>query len=244
MNEVAVGTLPEWREVWPDLLAFVAGLGMAWYFVWQSTDLIWSLWLSSLLVGYAMIVWDIFGPALGVVREARANGGSLAAQGAVGAVFFGGGLFLLAFFTFHFGFFHFVHSQFLEAFFPVVPKSSGSQWEIYREVFRRYWYFVPLAALAERQAFSLKSFRPGEAAGISRQPGDDAQHPARNLASGGMDRITQPYKNVIRMHVLIFFFAFAHFAKLENFWIYAVVYAAYFFPWRVLKKSARFQPQG
>ena len=46
-----------------------------------------------------------------------------------------------------------------------------------------------------------------------------------------------PYKNVIRMHLLIFFFAFAHFAKLESFWVYAAVYAVYFFPWRLLKKA-------
>jgi hypothetical protein len=38
------------------------------------------------------------------------------------------------------------------------------------------------------------------------------------------------------MHVLIFFFFFAHFAKLENFAVYAVVYAAYFFPWRLLRR--------
>jgi hypothetical protein len=30
-------------------------------------------------------------------------------------------------------------------------------------------------------------------------------------------------------------FAFAHFERLENFAVYAVVYAVYFFPWRVLR---------
>jgi hypothetical protein len=50
------------------------------------------------------------------------------------------------------------------------------------------------------------------------------------------DLFSEPYKNVLRMHVLIFFFFFAHFAKLENFAVYAVVYAAYFFPWRLLRR--------
>jgi hypothetical protein len=40
------------------------------------------------------------------------------------------------------------------------------------------------------------------------------------------------------MHLLIFFFAFAHFARLDNFLVYAVVYAAYFFPWRLLRDSS------
>ena len=45
-----------------------------------------------------------------------------------------------------------------------------------------------------------------------------------------------PYKNVIRMHLLIFFFGAAHYLKLDNFAVYAVVYAVYFFPWREFKK--------
>jgi hypothetical protein len=40
------------------------------------------------------------------------------------------------------------------------------------------------------------------------------------------------------MHLLIFFFAFAHFAGLDNFAVYAVVYAVYFFPWRMLTRRA------
>jgi len=40
------------------------------------------------------------------------------------------------------------------------------------------------------------------------------------------------------MHMLIFFFFFAHFARLENYAVYAVVYAVYFFPWRLVRKPA------
>jgi len=43
----------------------------------------------------------------------------------------------------------------------------------------------------------------------------------------------EPYKNVVRTHLLIFFFAFVHFAGLENSAVYATVCAVYFFPWRV-----------
>ena len=48
---------------------------------------------------------------------------------------------------------------------------------------------------------------------------------------------TEPYRNVMRMHMLIFFFFFAHFARLENFAVYAVIYAVYFFPWRLLRRA-------
>jgi hypothetical protein len=46
------------------------------------------------------------------------------------------------------------------------------------------------------------------------------------------------------MHIFIFFFFFAHFAKLENFAVYAVVYAVYFFPWRLVRRRSFVTPAG
>ena len=43
-----------------------------------------------------------------------------------------------------------------------------------------------------------------------------------------------PYKNVVRMHLLIFFFAGAAAIKLDSFLIYAVVLCVYFFPFNLL----------
>jgi len=59
----------------------------------------------------------------------------------------------------------------------------------------------------------------------------------RNAKSGLGGGMMAPYKNVIRLHLLIFFFAGAHFLKLDSFLVYAVVYAVYFFPWRLLGKG-------
>jgi hypothetical protein len=53
-----------WRSAFPDFVAFAIGLGVAWALRWRTTDLIWSLWLSSLVVGYALIVWALAEPAL------------------------------------------------------------------------------------------------------------------------------------------------------------------------------------
>jgi len=44
-----------WTTAWPDALAFAAGLVVAGMLGWRTTDLVWSLWLSSLVVGYATI---------------------------------------------------------------------------------------------------------------------------------------------------------------------------------------------
>ena len=89
-----------------------------------------------------------------------------------------------------------------------------------------YWPFVLVAAVAERRAF----LRPAPLLiGPTANGGPAAKNPG--------DTFMEPYKNVVRMHALIFFFAFAHFARLENFFVYAIVYAVYCFPWRLAKRT-------
>jgi hypothetical protein len=237
VNAAAAAPAPRgrWAEAWPDALAFAGGLVLAWRGDWQTGDLIWSLWLSSLVVGYALIVWSLTAPLRdlrrGLAAETVQRTGlapKLATFGVIGA----GTLFGLVFFTVHFGGFHFVHSVFLNAFFPVTDGRGFPDASVYRIVVSRYWLFLPLALLAERAAFRAVD---------APEPDDLAVTPeaiARRKARNGNSGLMAPYKGVVRMHLLIFFFAFAHFARLENFFVYAVVYAVYFFPWRLLKKES------
>lgn len=228
-------TASRWTSAWPDVLAFALGLGVARFAGWTTTDLVWSLWLSSLVVGYSMIVWMIVRPALAIARGAKQNG-ELTAQAfaqarlpviAGAGILVGGGLFMLAFFTVHFGGFHYVHSQFLNGFFPLDGTLAGrggtAGMDTYLEVVRRYWTFLPAAFLAERTAFvnrpTLLTVRSSA---------------SKTRASAAM---LAPYRNVIRMHLLIFFFAFAHFAGLDSFVVYTIVYAVYFFPWRLVQRA-------
>lgn len=206
-----------------DLAGFLLGLALAIALSWQPRDLIWSLWLSSLVLGYATIVLGI----VGAVR--RCATGPLAGLGA-GLL----GLFLLAFFTVHFGGFHFVHGVFLCVFFPLRPMAGGGfplTGEIIATVIASYWSWLLVAAIAERGAL-LQAWRGG---------GDGrADAGAEGGDSGGLAGFNPmgPYRNVIRMHLLIFFFAGAHFAQLDGMWVLAVVFAVYFFPWRLLRRTA------
>ena len=224
-------TTEDWRSAWPDALAFAAGLAMAWRAKWTAGDLVWSLWLASLVVGYATILWTIFRPGITIVRGAwrdRALVAQMSVQAGVLSVvpsvliLVVVGLFTLAFFTVHFGMFHFVHSQFLATFFPIDIGTGVERGLVglstYLEVARRYWWFLPSAFLAERAAFLSASAAPAARPGA--------------LGNG----MTAPYKNVVRMHLLIFFFGFAHVARLDNFAVYVVVYAVYFFPWRLVRR--------
>jgi hypothetical protein len=228
-------TSTDWASALPDALAFVLGLAVARWSGWTTGDLIWSLWLSSLIVGYASIVWIIGVPTVSLLmaswksrREYGATPEQLLILWAVALVVAG---FMLAFFTVHFGGFHYVHSQFLLSFFPIEARGVGhSGWTnraVYLEVFRRYWIFLPSAFLSHRAAFQRTSW--------STDPDKVLSSFAWSARNGG--GFAEPYKNVMRMHGLIFFFFFVHFIGLENFAVYTVVYALYFFPWRLVKKE-------
>jgi hypothetical protein len=191
--------------------------------------------LSSFVVGYATIVWMIGQPAVALAWASWLERDKVGASPRQIRIFWllilGGALFLLAFFTVHFGGFHYVHSQFLISFFPADLPGSGragsAGMTTYVEVARRYWPFLPSAFLAHRAAFLRKPLSFGHSLSPSLEGGRSAK-----------DLFAEPYRNVMRMHVLIFFFFFAHFAHLESFYVYAVVYAVYFFPWRLLRKTA------
>jgi hypothetical protein len=219
-----------WAEAWPDALAFAGGLTVAWFGGWDTTDLVWSLWLSSLVVGFAMIVWGIFSPAMLHGREGSAGAAIFAALGGIG---------LLAFFTVHFGIFHAVHAALLNTFFPLDGSGEFPGVAIVGEAMRRYGWFLPVAALAERRGFLLPKMPP-EPPRTSVKAADIAARKARQAF--GAAAMFRPYVNVMRMHLLIFFFAFAHYAHWESFAVYAVVYAAYFFPWRLVLGAAVTDP--
>ena len=227
-------TLDRWLSSWPDAVAFVLGLAVARWAGWNTGDLVWSLWLSSLVVGYATIVWMIGQPAAALALASWRDRALVESNPrmligfwvllAVGVAFF------LAFFTIHFVGFHYGHSQILISFFPIDPGDGGratdARMSTYLEVARRYWVFLPSAFLAHRAAFLRKPLS------LSRDMSLTSLGGSNKLG----DLFSEPYRNVIRMHLLIFFFFFAHFARLENFAVYAVVYAAYFFPWRLVRR--------
>jgi hypothetical protein len=212
------------RDWLPDLAAFIIGLALTWGFHWQVPDLVWSLWLSSFVIGYVTILITIARGAGKITGVGRQEGASIPIwfKGATAV----GALFLLAFFTVHFGGFHFVHSVFLNLFFPVQGEGSfagfrhqgGSGFpnaQLYLTVLGRYWPFLLASIIAER----------------------------RNLLAppASLD-FAQPYRNVIRLHLLIFFFFFAAVLHLESFLVYAVVFAVYFFPFRMFRTKAK-KPQ-
>lgn len=220
-----------WSVAWPDALAFAGGLALAWFFNWKATDLVWSLWLASLVVGYAMILCGAFAPAVLRFREGSTGGGIVALFSGLGNMLF---------FTLHFGLFHFVHAAILNDFLPLTAADGGDLLAPMQEALLRYWWFLPAAAVASRHGFRLPAVPPAPPPTSVRGADIDAR---KARQSYGTEQMWRPYINVVRNHLLILFFAFAHFADVESFAVYALAYVFYFFPWRLLSHTRLVTPR-
>jgi hypothetical protein len=225
-----------WLTAGWDVGAFAGGLALAWWQQWQARDLIWSLWLSSLVVGYSSILWSVGRLAAASVSSLLPARGRTAANGATtdgptggaaaGVIVFA--VFLLGFFTFHFGMFHFVHSVFLNTFFPVDGTPGFPSLHAYATVVRRYWSFLPAAFVAERAIFVRQPSMPRVAA--SRSNAAQSAMDANNIS------ILAPYRQVIQMQLTIFLLIGAAALHFDNFRMVAMIYAVYFFPWSLLRR--------
>ncbi|MBL48644.1 MAG: hypothetical protein CMP28_06805 [Roseibacillus sp.] len=190
------------RNLPRDLVAFIGTLVAAVCFDWQARDVIWGLWICSFTYGYACIVSALLIP---IARAGECSRRPMLMSG----------LFLLCFFTMHFGLFHIVHGQFLNQFFPLGGQATGflGVFTLITWPLSLYWPMV-LATFISR--FYELPFNGANPAG----------------GTGGIGALfIKPYANVIRMHLLIFVFAGLDTAGLSDIALYPVL-LFYFFPWR------------
>ncbi|HPR64443.1 MAG TPA: DUF6498-containing protein [Thermoanaerobaculia bacterium] len=271
-----------------DVLLFVATVSLAVVNHWEVTDLVWSLWISSLTLGYSFLMVPIAsmilrgdpGTMIGPGKSPKVPAGAPRAIQALPmnifvlfvAIFMIGfhmitfwivllvglstllgiggmlrdrpawswcpdpgaliprtlivlpfALFLFGFFTIHFVGFHFVHGIFLNGFFPILQESPfGKTIEgtfehflsLVQISFLRYWPFVAFSALSRIPDY------------------------IRAWNHEGGNFMFKPYINVVRMHIMIFVFAFAAAAGLKDALLYPLL-VVYFFPWGVLWRSRK-----
>ena len=233
-----------WSSALPDLLAFLVGLAVVWVRGWSTTDLIWSLWLSSLVVGYALIVWALVQPALELLGLGWQHRAEVEASPAwndpkqlalLVAIALVGALGYLAFFTAHFGGFHFMQSQFLLDAYPLGFPYHEMNRATLAEVVRRYWPALPSAFLARRYAFTRRMLGGTRRAERGTVPATTTRSRWDEMAES---RVAGPYLQVMRMHAVIIAFGALHSVQRESFTAFAVIYALYFFPWRLLRRGA------
>ncbi|GGD02939.1 DUF6498-containing protein [Aquisalinus flavus] len=188
---------------------------IAWLQDWRAADIAWSMWISSLVTGYAWIVVTIltsghqimysdgFGGKIPVSVETRPPASAMIALG----------LFLLAFFTVHFGGFHFGHAQFLKMFFPVEGIDADTGFKtIILTTLALYWPFVTVT-MAERSMALINAAREGR---------------TFNLFA--------PYLAVVKNHLMIILIGFTSLLIKQELVLWLLL-AFYFFPYEDVFKG-------
>lgn len=198
-----------------NLALFGLTVLIAWLQDWQAADIAWSMWISSLVTGYAWIVVTIltsghqimysdgFGGKIPVSVEARPSASAMVVLG----------LFLLAFFTVHFGGFHFGHAQFLKIFFPVEGIDEDTHFKtVILTTLALYWPFVTVS-MAERSMALFKA-----------------------AGEGRTFNLFAPYLAVMKNHVMIIVIGFASLLIKQELVLWLLL-AFYFFPYEEVFKG-------
>lgn len=210
-------------SIWLSAVLFVFGMAAAWWGDWRLHDVIWGFWVTSLAVGYLMILGIL-------VHQARHQQRDL---GMTPAQAWGGALFLLAFFSFHFGFFHWGHAQFLTAMLDW-PEASQFSVHLVPEIFAKYWPIVLaglLFRLPDLHAYLSRRFET-----MSRR---------QDVGKAAGDAMALPYAGVIRLHLAIFGLFGLAMLELPELPMFALAYAWFFLPFdlRAGKAAERRNPQ-
>ncbi len=199
--------------VWP-LIYFTFTVAVAYLMDWQATDLIWGLWLSSLLVGGFQIT-------VSIAKQSKPYFKKNIALGIISLIFlypFMGG-----FFAVHFGLFHLIHAMFLNAIFPL-PEASGLGFNekgpvlspllvlgAIKGLFITYWPFV-LATLASRW---------------------------KNFFGESKFGLYAPYVNVVKIHIMLFVFMALKASGFDHKIMLYAILLAFFFPWSLRGKHLK-----
>lgn len=200
-------------QVLISLISFLIILLLSKIQSWRVNELVWSLWISSLSLGYTFLISAIVSSTIHTVLNSdeseNPDSNEFKSRNALRWVFtIFGGIFMVLFFTVHFGMFHFIHGIFLNMYFPLIKVSPGDLPNFVKLIkisLNTFWPVILLSLVLQIKNFQQIILFPGK------------------------DLLTKPYKNVVKMHLTILLFAFLSMAKInEIFFPYLLI--LYFFP--------------
>ncbi len=205
--------IPLWLQLVIGLFSFLVIFILARVENWTAANMVWSLWITSLTIGYCYLFAGIISNALRsqMIDESslinRLFQDSIPSWIKFGFIFIGM-LFQLIFFTLHFGLFHFVFSIFLNDLFPILDRSF--------ERFTDFLFFIGL---------SLKAYWPV----ILFTALASLRKIQRILLQSEVNFAKSAYTNLIKIFVSIFLFSGLK-AVGSQAWVLALIFVFYFFP--------------
>lgn len=204
---------PSRRDVLSALAGFTVTVVAAVASGWQAADLVWGLWISSLITGYWLMLLATFGSLaegrgfLYRYHWVKLEEGDASLRVLVSAVL------LLFFFSTHFLLFHHIHQLITQRFFPL-PGGEGGRLPfvlVVAESLRAYWPVVLVSLWVQHKPFQ------------------------RALRDVPAVVIELPYHAVIRNHLMIFLVAGVN-ALGAGAWLLYALLVFYFFPFDILRR--------
>lgn len=221
--------IPLWLQLIISFVSFGFIFVTAQLQKWEAGDMVWSLWITSLTLGYCYLLAGITSNTISSqVNNVDDFLAEILPPSAQSGIKFGfqfiGALLQLIFFTFHFGLFHFVHSFFLNEFFPLLDRPFERLTDLVTFVtvsLQTYWPVIVFSFFS-----SLRKFQ-------------------RVLLQVEPDYIKRPYINVVKIHLSIFAFAGLSFTGVKD-WLLPVIFIVYFFPFSAtfeILKNRKLKPE-
>lgn len=215
------------------MFAFVIGLGIAWKLGWVTVDLVWSLWLCGLILGYLRILSIVGGKLYMELKMLQRNGSRY--TGAIMPIV--EAIFLLGFFSVHFGFFNVICAALIFKHFPLelVQNLSFDTW--WNAIVLPYGIFAIPVIIAERKLIvtfiteAKKAVFEGRVLAHYEQSVKN-QDPWKAY-------FLPCYSSVIGLYCLMWLFSVNEAMGIESFFMYGAIYLLYFFPWTAFFEGSK-----
>lgn len=228
-----------------ELFLFFFSIGAAYFISWNNTDLLWSFWITSLVVGYVSIFRTSIAP-LRLLTTFNLTPGDIKNFWELPTnkkllsiifvlVFVAYSLFIVLFLSFHFLIFHLFLAYFLQITFPhpaltdIFAKPDGGQFytsiQVIKTLLTSYWIIV-----LEKLIFDYKTKRES-----SSNQAAHLQHSFINEAFS-FEGIKRPYVQVARIHITIFLLFALSAVETNQYLIYVMIFSLFFFPMSIIRK--------
>ncbi len=228
-----------------ELFLFFFSIGAAYFIGWNNTDLLWSFWITSLVIGYVSIFRTSVAPLRLLskfrlttenIKKFREMPTAKKLQTMIFVVIFVPLiLFILVFLSLHFLIFHLFLAYFLQIIFPhpalieIFAKPDSGQFYtsflVIKTLLTSYWIIV-----FEKFIFDYKTNRESS--------GNQTTHPQNSFVNEAFsyEGIKRPYVQVARIHITIFLLFALNAVETNQYLIYVVIFSLFFFPTSILRK--------
>ncbi|MDP3581752.1 MAG: hypothetical protein Q8S39_07440 [Ignavibacteria bacterium] len=218
-----------------ELFLFSFSLATAYFMGWNNTDLIWSFWITSLMVGYVTIFRTTIAPLTLLAKLIRSPEDNkefrqlpiiTKLKMAIFVLFFIPiSLFYIVFLSFHFCVFHLLLAYWLQMLMPhsgitdFLADANGGQFYIYFQIIKTlllsYWIIV-----IEKLVFDYRTYW---------KSGSNKLTPVQQKFFS-YEVIMRPYVQVMRILALMLLLFWLHETGINQYLIYVLIYSLFYFP--------------